>query len=101
MIDIFNPTDEHRAIREMLRQFAEREVAPQALEHDRAERFNRGLFNALGELGVLGVTVPERWGGSGFDATAAVIVHEELSAIDPGFCLAYLCLLYTSPSPRD
>src|SRR5690606_26776082 len=44
----------------------------------------------LGELGLLGVTVPEEFGGSGLDSVAAVIAHEEISASDPGFCLAYL-----------
>jgi isovaleryl-CoA dehydrogenase len=51
---------------------------------------NVPLFRKLGELGLLGVTVPEEYGGSGMDATAATIVHEELSSSDPGFCLAYL-----------
>ncbi len=90
MVDIFNPTEEHKALREMVRSFAEREVDPQAEEFDRTEQFNRPLFNKLGELGLLGITVPEQFGGSGMDATAAVIAHEELSAADPGFCLAYL-----------
>ena len=91
MADFFNPTEEHKQLREMVRSFAEREVAPQAEEHDRAERFNVDLFRRLGsELGLLGVTVPLEFGGSGMDATAAVIVHEELAAADPGFCLAYL-----------
>lgn len=90
MIDIFNPTEEHRALRQMVRDFAEREVAPQAEAHDHAEKFNRPLFNKLGDLGLLGVTVDEAYGGSGMDATAAVIAHEEISAADPGFCLAYL-----------
>jgi isovaleryl-CoA dehydrogenase len=90
MADLFNPTEEHRALRDMVRSFAEREVWPQALEHDRDERFNHPLFKRLGALGLLGITVFERWGGSGMDATAAVIAHEELSAADPGFCLAYL-----------
>ena len=90
MPDLFNPSDEHTALREMVRSFVEREVDPQALEYDRAERFNIALFRRLGELGLLGVTVPERFGGSGLDATAAVIAHEEIAAADPGFCLAYL-----------
>lgn len=90
MRNLFNPTEEHLALREALRSFAEREVAPQALEYDREERFNLGLFRKLAELGALGVTVPERWGGVGLDAVAATIIHEELSAVDPGFCLAYL-----------
>ena len=89
-LDFANPTDEHRMLRETVRAFVEAEVEPQALAHDRAERFNLPLFRKLGELGLLGLTVPEAYGGSGMDATAAVIVHEELSASDPGFCLAYL-----------
>jgi isovaleryl-CoA dehydrogenase len=90
MIDLFNPSDEHAALRQMVRDFAEREVAPQAEAFDQAEKFNRPLFNKLGDLGLLGVTVDEAYGGSGMDATAAVIAHEEISAADPGFCLAYL-----------
>ncbi|PIE17246.1 MAG: isovaleryl-CoA dehydrogenase, partial [Proteobacteria bacterium] len=90
MTDLFNPTDEHLALREMVRSFTEREVDPQAEEHDRTETFNIGLFRKLGELGLLGITVDERWGGSGMDAVAAVIAHEELSAADPAFCLSYL-----------
>lgn len=90
MADLFNPTEEHLGLREMVRGFAEREVGPQAEHFDAKEAFNIELFRKLGTLGLLGVTVPESYGGSGLDATAAVIVHEELSAQDPGFCLAYL-----------
>lgn len=88
--DLYNPTEEHEMLRRMVREFVHKEVAPQAAEHDRAETFNRDLFRRLGEQGLLGVTVPAEHGGAGMDATAAVIVHEELSAADPGFCLAYL-----------
>jgi isovaleryl-CoA dehydrogenase len=88
--DLFNPTPEHRALRGLIRSFAEREVDPQAEGSDREERFNIGLFRRLGELGLLGITVEERFGGAGLDSVAAVIAHEELSAADPGFALAYL-----------
>jgi isovaleryl-CoA dehydrogenase len=88
--DLFNPTPEHKMMREMVRDFVTAEVEPQALAHDRAEKFNLPLFRKLGELGLLGLTVPEEFGGSGLDCLSAVIVHEELSASDPGFCLAYL-----------
>jgi isovaleryl-CoA dehydrogenase len=74
----------------MVRSFAEREVQPQAEVCDRDERFDVDLFRKLGELGLLGITVPEKFGGSGMDPIAAVIAHEELSAVDPGFTLAYL-----------
>jgi len=58
----------------------EKEVDPQAMAFDREEKFNLPLFRKLGELGLLGVTVPEEYGGAAFDATAACIVHEELAA---------------------
>ncbi len=77
-------------LRETVRAFVQTEVESQALEHDRKEMFNLPLFRKLGELGLLGITVPEAYGGSAMDAVAATIVHEELSASDPGFALAYL-----------
>ncbi|CAI8188365.1 MAG: Acyl-CoA dehydrogenase [Methanobacteriota archaeon] len=88
--DLANPTEEHAMLREMIRDFVESEVEPQAHEHDKHERFNLPLFRMLGEYGLLGITVPEEYGGSGLDATAAVIAHEEIAASDPGFGLAYL-----------
>ena len=88
--DLFNPTSEHAMLRETVQSFTKSEVEPQAHEHDRKELFNLPLFRKLGDLGLLGITVSDEFGGSGMDATAAVIVHEELSASDPGFCLAYL-----------
>ncbi len=88
--DLFNPTEEHALLRKTIREFVQREVEPQALEHDQQERFNLPLFRRLGELGLLGLTVSAEYGGAGMDAVAVAIVHEELSASDPGFCLAYL-----------
>jgi isovaleryl-CoA dehydrogenase len=90
MSDLFNPTDEHLALRKMVADFTAKEVEPQAEHHDREGTLNRALFNRLGELGLLGITVPAEHGGGGMDAAAAVIVHHELSRSDPGFCLAYL-----------
>ena len=87
---LYAPTDEHAMLRQTVRGFVAAEVEGQALEHDRAERFNLKLFKKLGPMGLLGITVPEAYGGAGMDAVAAVIAHEELSASDPGFTLAYL-----------
>ena len=87
---LFEPSQEHVLLRQTVRDFARERVEPQALESDRQERFNLDLFRQLGDLGLLGISVPERYGGAGMDAVAAVIVHEELSAVDPGLCLAYL-----------
>lgn len=88
--DLYNPTSEHAMLRETVKSFTTSEIEPQAHAHDRAEKFNLNLFRKVGELGLLGITVPEQFGGAGMDATAATIVHEEMSASDPGFCLAYL-----------
>ncbi len=88
--DLYNPTEEHKMLRETLAQFTQSEVEPQAHEYDRKENFNLDLFKKTAELGLMGITVPEEYGGAGMDATAAVIVHEELSSSDPGFALAYL-----------
>lgn len=60
------------------------------LDPNSEEKFNTEVFRRLGDLGLLGVTVPPEYGGSGMDASAACIVHEELSAADPAFCLSYL-----------
>eukprot|EP00629_Pelagomonadales_sp_RCC1024_P008550 CAMPEP_0119293440 /NCGR_PEP_ID=MMETSP1329-20130426/46094_1 /TAXON_ID=114041 /ORGANISM="Genus nov. species nov., Strain RCC1024" /LENGTH=414 /DNA_ID=CAMNT_0007294309 /DNA_START=78 /DNA_END=1319 /DNA_ORIENTATION=- len=97
-ISLYNPTEEHAALRSMCRQFAEEEVDPQRAAFDAAEAFNRPLFARCGELGLLGVTADESCGGSGMDAVAACIVSEELSCADPGFALSFLAhsLLYVN-----
>lgn len=88
--DLFNLTHEHELLRQTVRNFVKREVEPGALARDRNEIFDLKLFKQLGKLGLLGITAPESYGGANMDALAAVIVHEELSSSDPGFCLAYL-----------
>jgi len=89
-LDSANPTEEHSMLREMVRGWVASEVEPQALEHDRNEKFNLGLFRQMGEMGLLGITAPVEHGGAGMDALAAALVNEEISYSDPGFCLAYL-----------
>jgi isovaleryl-CoA dehydrogenase len=88
--ELFSPTPEHRLLAGTLAEFVAREVEPQAAQHDRDERFNHGLFRRAGEIGLLGVTLPEEHGGAGLDATAAVQLFEALSTADPGFALAVL-----------
>ncbi len=89
-LDLFAPTPEHEMLARTLREFTEREVEPQAAEHDRAETFNHALFRRAGDLGLLGITIPEEYGGAGLDATAVVQLMEVLSTSDPGFALAIL-----------
>jgi isovaleryl-CoA dehydrogenase len=88
--DLFNPTSEHQMLRDMMRTFTQEHIEPQAEEYDEKGVLNQDLFRQLGELGLLGITIPAEDGGAGMDATAAVIVHEEMSRSDPGFTLAYL-----------
>src|SRR5262245_3777178 len=87
---LFDPTDEHMLLRATVADFARREVDPQAAEYDARGALNLALFRRLGDLGLLGITVPAERGGAGMDAVAAVIVHHEIAKYDPGFCLAYL-----------
>jgi len=88
--DLFVPTPEHALLAQTLREFVSREVEPQAAAHDRSERFNLALFRRAGELGLLGATLPEEYGGAGLDAIAAVQVCEALASSDPGFALSVL-----------
>jgi isovaleryl-CoA dehydrogenase len=87
---LYNPTDEHGMLRQTVRQLAREVVEPQAMEHDEQQKFNTALLRRLGDLGLIGITIPDADGGAGLDAVASVIVHEELSWSDPGFTLGYL-----------
>jgi isovaleryl-CoA dehydrogenase len=85
-----NPTEEHAMLRRTVRQLAREVVEPQAMKHDQSGTFNTDLLRKIGELGLIGITIPEADGGAGLDALASVIAHEELAWSDPGFTLGYL-----------
>jgi alkylation response protein AidB-like acyl-CoA dehydrogenase len=80
-------TDEQREIRELARRFADEVVAPHAGEWDRERRFPREVVDQLGELGLMGVCVPEELGGAGADFLAYLLVIEEISRGDAGLGL--------------
>ncbi|MGW7025051.1 acyl-CoA dehydrogenase family protein [Streptomyces decoyicus] len=73
---------EQTAVRQLAEDFADREIAPHATAWDRAEQVDRGIVKKLGELGFLGLTVPEEYGGSGGDHLSYVLVTEELGRAD-------------------
>ncbi|HEV7750259.1 MAG TPA: acyl-CoA dehydrogenase family protein [Baekduia sp.] len=77
-------THEQREIRDLARRFADEEIAPQATAWDREHRFPREVFQALGELGLMGVCVPTEHGGAGADFLSYMLVLEELSRADAG-----------------
>jgi alkylation response protein AidB-like acyl-CoA dehydrogenase len=80
----FALTAEQREIRSLAREFGRDEVEPHAAAWDRAHAFPRGVLAKLGELGLLGVCVPEAYGGAGADFLSSVLVLEELSRADAG-----------------
>ncbi|MER6447809.1 acyl-CoA dehydrogenase family protein [Streptomyces venezuelae] len=75
-------SEEQAAVRRLAREFTEREVVPYAAEWDRAESVDRAIVKKLGDLGFLGLTVPEEYGGSGGDHLAYALVTEELGRGD-------------------
>jgi len=78
----FELTEEQNLIRDMVRSFAESEVAPSARERDEEERFDRHLmFTRLAELGLTGIVFPEEYGGAGADYISYAIAVEELSRV--------------------
>ncbi len=83
-------TEEETALRDVCRNFAEKELAPFAEHHDETESFNINAFKKMGELGLLGITADPEYGGSGLGATAATIVMEEFSKACAGTTLSYL-----------
>ncbi len=78
-------TDEQVMIRDMARQFAQREIAPHAADWDRAQEIPRAVLTRMGELGLMGMLVPEEWGGSGADFPSYALAVEEIAAGD-GAC---------------
>lgn len=75
-------SEEQEAVRELARDFVDREIAPHAAEWDRAESVDRAIVGKLGALGFLGLTVPEEYGGSGGDHLSYCLVTEELGRGD-------------------
>ena len=96
----FELTEEQNLIRDMAREFAEKEVAPSAAERDEEERFDRALmFDRLAELGLTGIVFPEKYGGAGADYISYAIAVEELSRVcaSTGVTLSAHLSLGTNP----
>jgi alkylation response protein AidB-like acyl-CoA dehydrogenase len=78
----FDPTAEHELVRQTVRDFAESRIAPVAEELDHEHRFPYDLVAELAELGLMGMTIPEEYGGAGTDTVSYAIAVEELTRID-------------------
>ena len=78
-------TEEQTMVRDMARAFAAEHLAPHAAARDRAGAFPKSVLREMGQLGLMGMTVPEEWGGAGIDNVAAALAVEEIAAGD-GSC---------------
>ncbi|MFL5434551.1 MAG: acyl-CoA dehydrogenase family protein [Myxococcales bacterium] len=83
----FEPTESQRKLVAMVRDFCVREVKPRAQEWDKEERFPREVVSQLGELGLLGMAVPEELGGSALDTVSIAMVVEEIARWDGSLAL--------------
>jgi len=78
----FDLSDDHQLIRSTVREFAEGEIAPVAEELDREKRFPYAIVRQLGDLNLMGLPFPERYGGAGGDTLAYALAVEELTRVD-------------------
>ncbi|MEO6496536.1 MAG: acyl-CoA dehydrogenase family protein [Solirubrobacteraceae bacterium] len=102
-------TEEQRAIIEMVRQFADEQIIPNAEHFDHEDSFPEDIVNQMKELGLFGVTIPEEYGGMGLDLTTYVMIVEELSrgwisisgVINTHFIGSYLLMKYGTDEQKD
>src|SRR5438093_7265041 len=97
--DPFALSEEERGVRDLAREFAQRELAPTVAQRDDEERYDRSLFTRMGELGLTAIPYPETYGGAGLSSFAWVLACEEIAAVDMGMAvslsvhvLAQLCI---------
>ena len=102
-------TDEQRAIIEMVRQFADEQIIPNAGHYDHEDSFPEEIVEQMKELGLFGVTIPEEYGGMGLDLTTYVMIVEELSrgwisisgVINTHFIGSYLLMKYGTDEQKE
>jgi len=75
----FEPTEAQWAVRDMVREFAEREIRPAAAHYDERSEFPWDLVRKMGPLGLLGMVVPEAYGGAGMDTVSYALAMEEIA----------------------
>ena len=99
------PTDQHELLRRTIREFAEAEIRPHVMAWDEAQHFPSELLPRLAELGLMGIQIPEAYGGAGMSAVDYCICIEELARVDPsvaltvaahnGLCTAHIAMFGT------
>ena len=83
----FELTEEQKMVQASVREFVAGEIAPRAREYDEQARFPREQLKGLAELGLLGMIIPEEWGGAGFDTVAYALALEEIARADASVCV--------------
>ncbi len=109
MAAVIEKTDEQQAICEMVRQFADEQILPNAEHYDHEDSFPEPIVEQMKELGLFGVTIPEEYGGMGLDLTTYAMIVEELSrgwisisgVINTHFIGSYLLMKFGSDEQRE
>ncbi|MGH2456317.1 MAG: acyl-CoA dehydrogenase family protein [Candidatus Limnocylindria bacterium] len=86
--DPFALSEEERGVRDTAAAFAQRELAPTVARRDEEERYDRALFDRMGELGLAGIPYPEEYGGAGMGTFAWILACEEIAAADMGMAIS-------------
>ena len=102
-------TDEQKAITEMVRQFADEQIIPNAEHFDHEDSFPEPIVEQMKELGLFGVTIPEEYGGMGLDLTTYAMIVEELSrgwisisgVVNTHFIGSYLLMKFGNEEQRQ
>src|SRR3954463_5296679 len=105
----YDKTDEQKAILEMVRQFVDEQILPQAEHYDAADEFPEPIVAQMRELGLFGVTIPEEFGGMGLDLTTYAMIVEELSRgwisisgiVNTHFIGSYLLMKFGTPAQQE
>jgi alkylation response protein AidB-like acyl-CoA dehydrogenase len=83
----FELSEEQRMVQSSVREFVAGEIAPRAKEYDEKSLFPREQLKGLAELGLMGMIIPEEWGGAGFDTVAYALALEEIARADASVCV--------------
>src|SRR6266545_4411270 len=84
----FELSEELTAVRDLAREFAEKEIAPSAAKDDREKNFRPDLVRKMGELGFYGSVIPETYGGNGLGFLAMVLITEEIARVQSAMRVA-------------
>jgi alkylation response protein AidB-like acyl-CoA dehydrogenase len=95
----FQLTEEQRAIQEMVRDFAEKEIAPRAAEIDKCDKHPADIFEKMGAQGLLGLPFPEQYGGGGADTLSQALAVEEIARASGAIGLTYAAHLSLGCAP--